>query len=227
MPRKEKFRPGGIYHICNRGTEKRTVFEDELDYERCLAGLYIANSTTNIELSEKPGLSLGDQLWLERGNPLVEIGPYCLMPNHLHLTLREVEPGGVARFVHKFTTGYSCYFNARHRRGGRLFQGPYRAKEVKDNRYLLHLAGYIHANPKKISQHTNYSPQEIFEVLKRYGWSSLPDYLAVERPERRILGEKFIADIIALGFTPEWFFDFLSTPRPVGEAKAGFIGNLF
>jgi len=44
--------------------------------------------------------------------------------------------------------GYSYYFNKRHQRSGTLFQGPFKAKHINDNNYLLHLSGYINLNNK-------------------------------------------------------------------------------
>ena len=55
---------------------------------------------------------------------LVEIGCYCLMPNHFHLLIREKEENGISLFMKKLLTGYSMYFNIKYQRTGKLFEGP-------------------------------------------------------------------------------------------------------
>jgi len=78
--------------------------------------------------------------------PLVEIVAYCLNPNHFHILLKQVEENGVSQFMKRLGGGYSWYFNNKHRRSGTLFQGPFRAKHIETNEYLLRLSAYINLN---------------------------------------------------------------------------------
>jgi hypothetical protein len=68
------------------------------------------------------------------------------LPNHYHFLLKQVEEGGVKRFMHKIGTGYTNYFNEKYQRSGSLFQGRYKAIHVNSNEYLLHLSVYINLN---------------------------------------------------------------------------------
>jgi hypothetical protein len=52
--------------------------------------------------------------------------------------------------MHKVETGYTVYYNQRHRESGHLMQGRYGAKTVEGDDYLLALARYVHLNPKCI-----------------------------------------------------------------------------
>ena len=45
--RKIKFTKGGIYHIFNRGVEKRNIFQDDADRWRFIQGLYLFNDKGN------------------------------------------------------------------------------------------------------------------------------------------------------------------------------------
>lgn len=110
------------------------------------------------------------QLEFYRTRPLVEIIAFCLMSNHFHLILKQLEENGITRFMHRIGTGYTNYFNIKNERSGRLFEGTYKSVLVESDEQLFHLSRYIHLNPtadKLIS----------LEDLPAYPWSSLPLYL--------------------------------------------------
>lgn len=130
---------------------------------------------------------------LDRGEPLVEIGAYALLPNHPHFVLKQVFENGVSLFMQKVFTGYTMYFNKKNERTGALFAGTYKSKHVADDRYLKRLVPYIHCNPVEL-----YEPKwkegkgnltKIEKWLRRYRYSSLPDFLGKSRPEKALLGE--------------------------------------
>lgn len=89
-----------IYHVYNRGVEKRDIFLDKKDYFRfinCLMEFNDSRSATpsNIRYalrnpSKATSQSIEDRLdvrHLNDKNPLVEILAFCLMPNHYHILL--------------------------------------------------------------------------------------------------------------------------------------------
>src|SRR3989344_7070503 len=134
---REKFVPGERYHIYNRGTEKRKIFLGSRDYDRFLTLLYMSNGTEavridNLVRNEQGSTLLKKTLQVDRGETLVDIAAYCLMPNHFHLLLREKEEGGVSRFMQKMTTAYTMYFNKRYDRTGALLQGKFKSQHAKD-----------------------------------------------------------------------------------------------
>jgi putative transposase len=184
------------YHCYNRGVDKRNTFEDARDYERFLLGLFIGNSDVPTHISNLKRSQLREVLdddSLERGNQLVEVGAYCLMPNHFHLLIREITENGIAKFMQKLCTGYTMYFNTKHERTGALFAGTFKSKHVPDDQYLKHLVSYIHLNPAKL-----FDPEwkdgrgdlkSIKKNLKLYRYSSLADFLGETRLERLIVGE--------------------------------------
>ena len=149
MARTFSFAIGEFYHIYNRGTEKRNIFASNSDRNHFLALLYFANQSEPADLKLQ-GRTLSETVEQKTGTPLVEIVAYCLMPNHFHLLIREIEEGGISKFMQKLTTGYTMYFNKWHERNGSLFQGRFKATHVADDRYLRYLISYIHLNPIKL-----------------------------------------------------------------------------
>lgn len=143
---------GGIYHVYNRGVDKRIIFVDDQDYRVFLHLLkyYLGPQNMTHPLG---GLSTGVIL---RPRPLawlgqeVELLAYCLMPNHFHLLVRQVTKDGMAKLLRRIMTTYVMYFNRRHLREGHLFQGVYKAARVISDEYLLHISLYIHLNPLEL-----------------------------------------------------------------------------
>lgn len=178
--RKEVFINQDIYHIYNRGVEKRQIFMDDYDYLRFIHNLFEFNDTASAgKFSESRTPKIDQNKHREM---LVEILCFCLMPNHLHLILRQLVENGISDFMKKLSLGYAMFFNKKYERVGPLFQGRYKVKEVKNDEYFLHLSRYIHLNPveliepdwKKLGIR---NLEKMDQFLQSYRWSSYPDYL--------------------------------------------------
>ena len=145
---------GEWYHCYNRGVDKRIVFRHTRDYERFLALLYTSNGNKSDTISSRFNLDLRFILAEKdnRGNALVDIAVYCLMPNHIHLVLKQLVDGGIAKFMQKVFTAYTMYFNSRSGRTGALFAGTYKAKHIDDDRYLKCVVPYVLLNPIELFQ---------------------------------------------------------------------------
>jgi len=192
--RKIRFVKGGIYHIFNRGVEKRNIFQDDADRWRFLQGLYLFNddgNSTNILWrleNERGGLNFKTlKNFVEKESrerkPLVKIMADCLMSNHYHLILQEVEDNGVSTFMHKIGTGYTGYFNKKHGRVGGLFQGTFRAVPVKMDLYLQYLLVYLNVvNPgelvePKLKERGVKNIDLVIKFATEYPWSTHQEYL--------------------------------------------------
>lgn len=184
-----KFENGQIYHILNRGIEKRNTFTDNKDYFRFIHDLYEFNDEeAAINFYYKaPFLKSYETKshkieWRQR-KLLVEVLIFCLMPNHFHLLLRQLKEAGISRFMHKLGVGYTMYFNQRYKRSGSLFQGTYKAIKVTNESHFIHLPYYLHLNPLDLVM-PNWREKEIkdykkaVKFLENYRWSSFPDYIA-------------------------------------------------
>lgn len=179
-----------MYHLYNRGTEKRDIFLNKHDYYRFLLLLYYCNNDSNVILRLEEEHFKKDPV----RNPLVDICSFCLMPNHFHLLVKEKIEGGISRFMQKLAIGYTMYFNKRYERNGVLFQGKFKATHVNEDRYLKYLIAYIHLNPVKLIESqwkkSGISDKKRAEkYLRNYHESSYIDYLGINRPENAIISK--------------------------------------
>lgn len=174
-----------LYHVLNRGVEKRTLFLDTQDYARFVHDMYEFNDAKPVENTGRR--AKGDVTGF--GNPshererIVDIHGWCLMKNHYHLLLSEKVDGGIPLFMRKMNVGYANYFNERYKRQGTLFQGKTKKKHIDSDAYFLHILNYIHFNPLDyLASSKDWRLREIndhnraWEHLQKYKWSSLLDY---------------------------------------------------
>jgi len=207
MRRKFAFSVDEFYHIYNRGTDKRVIFTDINDHNRFVLLLRLCNSATQVDISHKlrEGLSFTELMSIDVSERLVDIGAYCLMPNHFHLIMRENQESGISRFMKKLLTAYSMYFNKKHKRTGGLFEGPFRATHADTDEYLKYLFAYIHLNPVKMidpewKENGIADRMKAKEYLAGYGFSSYLDYMSDKKREEGVILNKQAF--------PEYFSDF-------------------
>ncbi len=177
----------GLFHILNRGVDKRKIFLDEKDYLRFIHDLFEFND-------EEPAFNAGHffknqyidvgRQYIERKprKLIVEILAFCLMPNHYHLLIKPNKDSSVAEFMKKLNGGYAKYFNIKYQRVGALFQGKYKSVLIKNETYFIHLPYYIHFNPLDLIA-PEWREREIkdykkaMKFLENYKWSSYLDYI--------------------------------------------------
>lgn len=182
MQRKISFVEGEYYHIYNRGVDKRAIFSTTADYKRCMLLLFLANSSEDVRIDNLLKTYSYEEIFnREHSNPLVAIGAFCLMPNHFHILATPLQEGGLSKFMLKFQTGYSMYFNTKNERSGSLFQGPFKSEHVADDNYLKYLFSYIHLNPAKIkdAHWKGKAVKQAFlkKFVESYPYSSLTEYI--------------------------------------------------
>lgn len=180
-----KFNPvnNEIYHIFNRGTEKRNIFLGKKDYERFIVNLIFFN-TQQKPLANLSRYNTESACKKIPSDPLVKIHAFSIMPNHFHLMATQICNNGIERFMHKIEMGYSHYFNKFYSRSGNLFQGSYKIVHVDKDPYLLYLPLYIHLNSLELLDTEKHWKEkgiknkvDALKFLKNYPWSSLNEYL--------------------------------------------------
>lgn len=188
MPIKHpEFVNGGIYHVVSRGVEKRQIFKDKSDYYRAVFSLYEFNDKNPTVIRDRRRARLyakkmGKEDFSSTRDLLVEILAFCLMPNHLHLLLRQSKNGGISAFMRKFGAGYATYFNKKYDRVGHLFQGRFRAVSVDSIPQLKNTFVYINVNSTELveagwKEKGIKEPKKAIKFLENYKWSSYPDYI--------------------------------------------------
>ena len=182
------FAEGEYYHVYNRGNSKQEIFKGASDYDRFVKTLHLSNSSEAFKIKNFTDV---DILGEKHKEQLVHIGAYCLMTNHFHLLLTPAQKDGIPQFMLRLGTSYAAYFNKKHHRTGSLFEGSYKARYADSDRYLKYLFSYIHLNPFRDSE-GNVRRLTTIDTLTSYPYSSLPDYLGVERKQSVVLSpDKF------------------------------------
>lgn len=159
---------GELYHIYNRGTDRKDIFLQPRDYKRFQNTFYYYHfSNTKVRFSKFVKSEL--EILKIDAPKLVEIICYCLMPNHFHFLLKQVSANGISVFISKLSNSYTKYFNLKYTRVGPLLQGAFKSVLVETDEQLLHLSRYIHLNPIVSGLHKD---------LETYKWSSYSEYVA-------------------------------------------------
>jgi REP element-mobilizing transposase RayT len=143
--RARKISLSGIYHAVFRGVNHCYLFEEDSDYEKFLTVL----SQT------KAAIPFG-------------LYAYCLMPNHVHLLLREDGPGDLSALMHRVLVHYAGWFNRKYARSGALVANRFKSECVDSDAYLLAALRYIHQNPVVAG---------IAKDVAGYRWSSYNGYI--------------------------------------------------
>ena len=185
-----------FYHFYNRGNDKRPIFLCKKDYQRFMILLYICNNANPIHLSDYNN-SIRSSLFsvIKQDSPLVSIGAWCLIPNHFHLLIKEIEEGGASLFMQKLSTAYTMYFNIKYGKKGALFSGRYKAKHLDYDQYLKYQFAYIHLNPISLID-AGWKKKKVEDRIKAkdflddYEYSSYSEYCNFDRPERVIINKE-------------------------------------
>lgn len=125
MPFARKKSASGIYHVMVRGNNKQDIFFSRDDYEKFLSLLYEKVRTKSMALYA-----------------------WCLMPNHIHLLVKE-KTESLDKILGSVLTAYVMWINRKYARVGHLFQSRFKSQPVEDETYFLRVVRYIHRNPVK------------------------------------------------------------------------------
>ncbi|MDF2545539.1 MAG: transposase IS200-family protein [Anaerosolibacter sp.] len=148
MPRQAREKSNSeIYHLMLRGINRQNIFEDEEDRQRFIETIGYYKTISNFELYG-----------------------YCLMDNHIHLLIREIDES-ISKTVKRISSSYVYWYNQKYGRCGHLFQERFKSEAVETDEYFLMVLRYIHQNPVKAG---------ITKDMGKYLWSSYREY--VETP---------------------------------------------
>ena len=180
-----------LYHVMNRGVDKRDIFLDEHDYVRFVHDLYEFNDANFVDNTRhRINTDLRSPYLGRERSKIVEIHGWVLMKNHYHLLLSEAVGGGLTLFLRKLNIGYAKYFNEKYERSGTLFQGRTKKVLVSQHSQFLYILHYVHLNPldylegseewRVRDRGTIRSTAAALTYLQSYRWSSYLDYCGIK-----------------------------------------------
>jgi REP element-mobilizing transposase RayT len=137
----------GVYHVTFRGNNKERIFRDASDKEKI------------IECIDKVRRDLGCSIYA-----------YCIMSNHVHLLVDEIN-SDISEIVKRIKTKYSSWYNHTHGRVNHVFGDRFHSEAINDDIYMMSVIAYIFLNPVKA--HIVKKPEE-------YKWSSCAAFFAGE-----------------------------------------------
>ncbi len=204
-----------IVHVYNRGPKKLNIYRVQNDLFRLMRGLYYFNTTQPMPLNWARDVaetaSTDAFAWPERWEPripLVAVLAFTLMPNHLHLVLKELIGGGTGKFMHRVSMSYSKFINEKYDESGSLFQGPYKARRIDNDADLRNLLVYTMVkNPFELYPgglaYACKNFDDAYERALAYPFTSLAEYVG-EKP-RGILDHELLQE---LGLDSDTFKEF-------------------
>ncbi len=138
----------GIYHVMLRGINRQVIFKDDEDRNMFIATL--------------------DSF---RDNNRYRLYAYCLMTNHIHILIRELNDN-ISTAMKRISVSYVFWYNKKYERCGNLFQDRFKSEVVENDSYFLTVLRYIHQNPIKAN---------IVKNIGDYTWASYNDYIGTEK----------------------------------------------
>ena len=112
-----------LFHVLNRGVDKRNIFLDDGDCIRFIHNMFefnksspANNTASHLEPSQLAATPevLANDLRSRYSTPrqkIVGLHGWVLMRNHYHLLLSEHVEGGLTQFIRKLNIGYAKFFN--------------------------------------------------------------------------------------------------------------------
>lgn len=145
MPRQPRFLPpGNFYHIMARGNNRADIFNCNEDYQ-----YYLTKFTE-----------------YKQDHPF-DLYHYCLMTNHIHLTIKTKNETGFSRFMKRLNLAYYHYFHRNYGFTGYFWQGRFKSQLINSDPYFIQCGKYIELNPVRAG---------IVELPESYCWSSYTFY---------------------------------------------------
>lgn len=136
----------GVYHIMLRGINKQNIFEDSEDRYKLL-----------------------EIIRQFKDQNKYSIYGYCLMSNHVHILIKEVEDS-ISVSIKRISSSYVLWFNKKYARTGHLFQERFKSEPVENERYFITVLRYIHRNPINAG---------MVDSMLKTKWTSYYDYISI------------------------------------------------
>lgn len=203
---RESFGVDSYAHVYTRGVKKLPIYRQKKDLCRLLLNFYYFNHADRMPNNWRRELKVtGDpahfewpDAWGER-QPIVSILAFSIMPNHLHLMIKEIVEGGISKFMHRVSMSYSKFINEKYEESGSLFQGAFKSRLIENDNDFRNLAVYIMVkNPFELYpgglRHAIENFDDAYDQIARDPLNSLGGYAGARLSSiitKDLLGELF------------------------------------
>jgi putative transposase len=153
MARGLRVAPGGfVFHVLNRASHRRTIFETPGDYADFVRLLFEARERVPVRLV-----------------------CYCVMPNHWHLIVWPREDGQLTAFVHWLASAHANRWKRFHDGAppGHLYQGRFKSFPIKSDAHYFSVVRYVERNALRAGR---------VDRAERWRWGSLSHRLVQRAP---------------------------------------------
>lgn len=147
-----------------RGIAQQNIFHDDEDFVKYL------------EMLDRVKRDCGFKIYC-----------YCLMENHVHLVIQELQDE-LSIVMKRLGIAYAWWYNWKYQRTGHVFQDRYKSECVEDDTYLLTVIRYIHQNPVEAG---------IFTKPHQHRWNSCRVYYGESEYPKGLTDCSFILDIFS------------------------------
>ncbi len=159
------------YHLSNQGPLGQNIFLDEEDRVRFLFLILYFQSPTPIynsawytmrflKTGSYPPIAKTKAVIKDRG---VELIAFSINENQFDLLVKNLQASYASVYMHRVLTAYSKYYNAKHKRLGHVFRGPFVASTTAPSE-LKKLIAEIHNSNKN-----GHSSQKDYGQKNRWG----------------------------------------------------------
>ena len=204
-----EFNNANIVRIYNRRRE-RAQFKKNMAEFLAIQETNLEQGLTLLKINEfiQPQCAQIQQMATEpdRRSKLIEVLSFVLMPNHLHLILRQITREGISKYMQKLGSGLAAYFFDKYyaniKKRGHFFQDRFNAVHIETDRQLRVALVYDWTNPIALLE-PNWKEKgikntvETKKFLEKYKWSSYQDCLGVKNFPSIIEAEKdFLMEVM-------------------------------
>ncbi|MGA7721769.1 MAG: transposase [Ignavibacteriaceae bacterium] len=147
MDKPRNFYKDTYHHLYNRGANKQLIFFEKTNYTYFL-----------------------EKLRNYKGKYKIEVLSYCLMPNHFHLFVRQLQNElSISDFISSLLNSYTKSINKSYKRNGTLFESKTKNKQILDDTYFKWVIKYILENPVKAGLASNITDWEFSSAKDLFG----------------------------------------------------------
>jgi len=115
---------GFIYHVFNRGNDKKTIFHKDSDYAAFIKLVRDAKNRHPVQMMA-----------------------YCIMPNHFHFVVMPTNVQNLSKLMQWLMTSHVRRYHKFHNSSGHIWQGRYRSFIIQNDIHLLTVVRYVEGNP--------------------------------------------------------------------------------